>query len=149
MKVFLLAITILLLICRIKSTPRTLSKTLYQASLVKSLNKQKESIERIKNENGEEGVELTKAAAIIIVLLLYVLMVVYYSLIGNRFSSNTTMLCLSAIQILTVFITCKMELNGNVFSQNVEDHKFHRFYRLFNLILDYVYYPMAIYLLVA
>ena len=33
------------------------------------------------------------------------------------------------------------------FSYNIEDFKFHRFQLLFNVVLDYIYYPWAIYML--
>ncbi len=144
MKIFLLAITILLLISRIKSTPRMLSKTLYYADLSKSLDKQKKLLE------GKDEIYVTVAhgVSVVIVLLFQALIIAYYLLVGNRFSFNTMMLILTALQIVTVFVTCGKQLNKNSFSQNIDDHKFHRFYFLFNVILDYIYYPMTIYLLV-
>ena len=144
MKIFLLAVTILFLIVRIKSTPRMLSKKLYYANLSKSLDKQKKSLEG----KEEDYITLANGVAVVIALLLQLLMIIYYSLMGNRFSSNTIMLILSALQIVTIFITCITELNKKTFSTNIEDHKFHRFYRLFNVVLDYIYYPMGIYLLI-
>lgn len=144
MKIFLLAITILFLICRIKSTPRMLSKKLYYANLSRAFEKQKKSLE----EESEEYAKLIPSVSVVIVLLFQVLMITYYLLIGNRLSSSTIMLILTALQIVTVFITCRKDLNKKAFSLNIDDHKFHRFYFLFNVILDYIYYPMAIYLLV-
>ena len=144
MKVFLLATTILLLISRIKSTPRMLSKTLYRANLSNELDKQKKAFEGER----EDFVALVKGASVVMVLLCQAFVFVYYLLVGNRFSSNIMMLILTALQIVTIFITTtKMTLNTNAFSQNVDDHKFHRLYFLFNVVLDYIYYPMTIYLL--
>ena len=56
---------------------------------------------------------------------------------------------LSAIQVVAVFIHWKNELmkGEKVFSNNIADHEFKRWWNLFNVILDYAYYPMAIYML--
>lgn len=145
MKIFLLAITILLLFFRIKSTPRMLSKKLYYENLSKALEKQKEATQKL----SEDLTTTLLGTSVIITLILQALMIVYYLLIGNRLSSNVMMLVLTALQIATIFITCIEQLNKNLFSQNIEDHKFYRLYFLFNVILDYIYYPMTIYLLVA
>lgn len=144
MKIFLLAITILLLISRIKSTPRMLSKTLYRVNLSKALDKQKKLLE----SKDESYVTVLHGVSAVTVLLLQALIIAYYLLVGNRFHSNTMMLILTALQIVTVFITCGKQLNKKLFSLNIDDHKFHRFYFLFNVVLDYIYYPMTIYLLV-
>ena len=143
MKLFLLVVTILLLLSRIKNTPRQLSKTIYFAKLREALEKQKIEKER----QGEENYKALQGATILIVILLDIFFVVYYLLVGNRFSTDVTMLVLSAIQIVTVFITLKMSFNEKMLSENIEDYKFYRFYFLFNVILDYIYYPLTIYML--
>lgn len=143
MKLFLLVVTILLLLSRIKNTPRQLSKTIYFAKLREALEKQKVE----KEKQGEENYKALQGAAILIVILLDIFFVIYYLLIGNRFSSDVSMLVLSALQIITVFITLKKTFNEKMLSENIEDYKFYRFYFLFNVILDYIYYPLTIYML--
>lgn len=143
MKLFLLVVTILLLLSRIKNTPRQLSKTIYFAKLREALEKQK--IE--KEKQGEENYKALQGVAILIVILLDIFFVIYYLLVGNRFSSDVSMLVLSALQIITVFITLKKTFNEKMLSENIEDYKFYRFYFLFNVILDYIYYPLTIYML--
>lgn len=145
MKLFLLVVTILLLLSRIKNTPLQLSKTIYFTKLREALEKQK--IE--KEKQGEENYKALQGAAILIVILLDIFFVVYYLLVGNRFSSDVSMLVLSALQIITVFITLKKTFNEKMLSENIEDYKFYRFYFLFNVILDYIYYPLTIYMLMA
>ena len=143
MKLFLLVVTILLLLSRIKNTPRQLSKTIYFAKLREALEKQKTE----KKKQGEENYKALQGAAILIVILLDIFFVVYYLLVGNRFSSDVSMLVLSALQIITVFITLKKTFNEKMLSENIEDYEFYRFYFLFNVILDYIYYPLTIYML--
>lgn len=144
MKIFLLVVTILMLLHRIKQTPRMLSKTIYRAKMREALEKQKIETEK----RSEENVSALQGAAILIVLLLDIFFVIYYLLVGNRFSSDIAMMILSALQIITVFITLKKNFNGKMFSQDIEDYKFHRLYFLFNVILDYIYYPLTIYMLI-
>lgn len=143
MKLFLLVITILLLLSRIKNTPRQLSKTIYFEKLRKSL----ENNKSIKEEQGELNYEAIKGAAILITILLNIFFIIYYLLVGNKFSYDMKMFILSALQIITVFITLKKTFNGKMLSENIEDYKFYRFYFLFNVILDYIYYPLTIYML--
>lgn len=144
MKIFLLVVTILMLLHRIKQTPRMLSKTTYRAKMLEALNKQKVEMEK----QSEENVSALQGAAILIIILLDIFFVIYYLLVGNRFSSDITMVVLSALQIITVFITLKKNFNSKMFSQDIEDYKFHRLYFLFNVILDYIYYPLTIYMLI-
>lgn len=143
MKLFLLVITILLLLSRIKNTPRQLSKTIYFEKLRKSL----ENNKSIKEEQGELNYEAIKGVAILITILLNIFFIIYYLLVGNKFSYDMKMFILSALQIITVFITLKKTFNGKMLSENIEDYKFYRFYFLFNVILDYIYYPLTIYML--
>lgn len=145
MKIFLLVVTLLLLIKRIKNTPQQLSKTIYFANLREVLDKQK--IE--KEKQGEENYKALQGAVIIIAILLNIFFVVYYLLVGNRFSNDMLLMILSAIQIITVFITLKKTFNEKMLSENIEDYKFYRFYFLFNVVLDYIYYPLTIYMLMA
>lgn len=151
MKVFLLAVTILLLINRIRSTPRMLSKTLYENNTQKAIDKLKKQIDGIETmSNKEDVLKITQYIVAVLVWLYAMLIIIYYILVGNRFQSNATMLMLTAIQIVTMFIGTKMTLkefdmvNPENMSNNI---KYHRSWFLFNVALDYVYYPMTICLL--
>lgn len=144
MKLFLLVVTILLLLSRMKNTPRQLSKSIYFKKLKEALEKQ--NVE--KKKQGEENYKVLQGAAILIVILLSIFFVVYYLLVGIRFSNDVSMFMLSALQIITVFITLKKTFNEKILSDNIEDYKFYRVYFLFNVILDYIYYPLTIYMLI-
>lgn len=143
MKIFLLAVTILLFISRIKNTPRMLSRNLYRKNMQRALDNNKKSFDKL----SEDNIAILQGAAILLILILEMLAIVYYILIGSRFSSNAEMLVLSALQIVTTIITLKRTFGNKLFSQDVEDYKFYRWYFLFNVVLDYIYYPMTIYML--
>ena len=149
MKVFLLAVTILLLINRIGSTPRMLSETLYKNSTQQAIDKAKKKIEDVDEVNKEDILKITQVIVVAFACLYSMLIIIYYILVGNRFSSNAIMLILTALQIVTMFIGTKMSLREFNFVDldNTNNNKFHRFWFLFNVLLDYVYYPMTIYLL--
>lgn len=150
MKVFLLAITILLLISRIKSTPRMLSKTLYENDSQKSIDKVRKQIDDIKTTLDKETVlKVVQYTTVAIAWLYSTFVVIYYMLIGNRFQSNTVMLILTSWQIVTMLIGTRMAIKDFDFVnlENMSNKKFHRSWFLFNVILDYIYYPMTICLL--
>lgn len=150
MKVFLLAVTILLLINRIRSTPRMLSRILYENSTQQAIDKVRKQIDDIKTiSNKEDVLKVVQYIVIVFAWLYSILIIIYYILIGNRFQSNEIMLILTALQIVTMFIGTKMSLNEFDFVNidNMSNKKFHRSWFLFNVMLDYIYYPMTIYLL--
>lgn len=150
MKVFLLAITILLLINRIKSTPKMLSKTLYENDSQKSIDKVRKQIDDIKTTLDKETVlKVVQYTTVAIAWLYSTFVVIYYMLIGNRFQSNTVMLILTSWQIVTMLIGTRMAIKDFDFVNldNMSNKKFHRSWFLFNVILDYIYYPMTICLL--
>ena len=150
MKVFLLAVTILLLINRIRSTPRMLSKTLYENDAQKSIDKVRKQIDNIKTTLDKETVlKVVQYTTVAIAWLYSTFIVIYYILIGNRFQSNTAMLILTSLQIVTMLIGTRMAIKNFDFVnlENMNNKKFHRSWFLFNVILDYIYYPMTICLL--
>lgn len=142
MKIFLLTVTILFLISRIKNTPRMLSKKLYFRKVEKSIESNNKSFDG----KTDDEVNVLKGTAILISLLFQVFCIIYYMMIGCRFQIKL-MLILTALQIVTVIITTKRTFTDKLFSQKIEDYTFYRWYFLFNIILDYIYYPLTIYML--
>lgn len=142
MKIFLLAVTILFLISRIKNTPRMLSKKLYFRKVEKSIESNNKSFDG----KTDDEVNILKGTAILISLLFQVFCIIYYMMIGCRFQIEL-MLILTALQIVTVIITTKRTFTDKLFSHKIEDYTFHRWYFLFNIVLDYIYYPLTIYML--
>lgn len=140
MKILALVILLFLLISRIKGTPSMLSKTLYLKKMQKVIDKQK-------SNSNKELDDVYKGAAILLVLLFEILLMVFYIIVGTKLGT-TYMFVLSALQVITcIYTTGKQLFNKNVFSQDIKDYKFYRLYFLFNVVLDYMYYPVAIYML--
>ena len=142
MKIFLLTVTILFLISRIKNTPRMLSKKLYFRKVEKSIESNNKSFDG----KTDDEVNILKGTAILISLLFQVFCIIYYMMIGCRFQIEL-MLILTALQIVAVIITIKRTFTDKLFSKKIEDYTFYRWYFLFNIILDYIYYPLTIYML--
>ena len=142
MKIFLLAVTILFLISRIKNTPEMLSKKLYFRKVKKSIESNNKSFDG----KTDDEVNVLKGTAIIILLLFQMFYIIYYMIIGCRYQTEL-ILILTALQIVTVIITTKRAFTDKLFSQNIEDYKFYRWFFLSNIVLDYVYYPSTIYML--
>lgn len=142
MKILALTILFILMFFRIKGTPSALSKTLWRKKMIKQLTKNKE------NNNGEPPSDATQGAAILIVFFMELFLIIFYMMLGNKIGT-TEFIVMSALQMFTCLWSFGVNLSEvkTAFSYDIEDFKFHRFQLLFNVVLDYIYYPWAIYML--
>ena len=140
MKILVLTILFILMFFRIKGTPSALSKTLWRKRMIKQLAKNKE------NNNGEPLSDAMQGA--LIVLFMDLFLIIFYIVLGNKIGT-TEFIVMSALQVFTCLWSLGVNLSEvkTAFSYNIEDFKFHRFQLLFNVVLDYIYYPWAIYML--
>ena len=140
MKILALTILFILMFFRIKGTPSALSKTLWRKRMIKQLAKNKE------NNNGEPLSDAMQG--VLIVLFMDLFLIIFYIVLGNKIGT-TEFIVMSALQVFTCFWSLGVNLSEikTAFSYNIEDFKFHRFQLLFNVVLDYIYYPLAIYML--
>ena len=140
MKILALTILFALMFFRIKGTPSALSKTLWRKRMIKQLAKNEE------NNNGEPLSDAMQGA--LIVLFMDLFLIIFYIVLGNKIGT-TEFIVMSALQVFTCFWSLGLNLSEikTAFSYNIEDFKFHRFQLLFNVVLDYIYYPLAIYML--
>lgn len=138
MNILALVILFLLLFYRIKSTPSNLSKTIWRKRLQKSIDKMKE----------QEMNDTIKGASVLIVLFMELFLIIFYAILGTCLGT-TTFIVLSALQIMTCIVSTIKSLAdfNTAFSTDINEHKFYRLWFLFNVVLDYIYYPMAIYIL--
>lgn len=142
MKIFALIILFILMFFRIKGTPSALSKTLWRKKMIKQLTKNKE------NNNGEPLSDAMQGASILIVFFIELFLIIFYIVLGNKIGT-TEFIIMSALQVFTCLWSFGVNLSEfkTAFSYNIENFKFHRFQSLFNVVLDYIYYPWAIYML--
>ena len=140
MKILALTILFVLMFFRIKGTPSALSKTLWRKRMIKQLAKNKE------NNNGESLNDSMQGALIVFFMELF--LIIFYIVLGNKIGT-TEFIVMSALQVFTCLWSFGINLSEfkTAFSYNIEDFKFHRFQLLFNVVLDYIYYPWAIYML--
>lgn len=140
MKILALVILILLLLHRIKTTPSNLSKKIWMERLEKSKDKLKQTEIPITDE--------MKNASLLIVLLMELFLIIFYAILGCSIGT-TLFIILSALQITTCILTTKNCIKdfNHIFDSEANDNQFQRWFFLLNVILDYIYYPMAIYML--
>lgn len=140
MKILALTILFILMFFRIKGTPSALSKTLWRKRMIKQLAKSKE------NNNGEPLNDAMQGALIVFFMELF--LIIFYIVLGNKIGT-TEFIVMSALQVFTCLWSFGINLSEfkTAFSYNIEDFKFRRFQLLFNVVLDYIYYPWAIYML--
>lgn len=142
MKILALTILFILVFLRIKNTPSALSKTLWKNKMIKQLKKNEEQ------NNGKPYSDEMQGATILLTFLIELFLIIFYIVLGNKIGT-TEFIIMSALQVFTCLWCLWVNISEvkSAFSYNVEDHKFHRFQLLFNLVLDYIYYPYAIYML--
>ena len=143
MNVFLLAVLIIMLFYSVKYTSTSLSKKRYDSMMKANI----EILKKKKENMSEDEWNIAKLTTIIMTLILYILFALIYILVWVELD-NKYIFVLSSLQLVTVLYHIKELLcMKDVWSLNIEDYKFHRFWRLFNTILDYIYYPTAIVML--
>ena len=142
MKILALTILFILMFFRIKGTPSALSKTLWRKRMIKQLAKNKE------NNNGKPPSDTLQGASILIVFFTELFLIIFYIVLGNKIGT-TEFIIMSALQVFTCLWSFSVNLSEfkTAFSYNIEKFKFHRFQLLFNVVLDYIYYSWAIYML--
>ncbi|MFR7492996.1 MAG: hypothetical protein ACLUXK_13480 [[Ruminococcus] torques] len=151
MKIFLLIMLILLFLKRIKDTPKALSYRVWEDKLVKSLKESDDIIKELKLKSIKEFgttivCDIVFVISYIFIIILYVLFITTYSLVGTKLES-TYLLIMSAIQIILTLYGMKISFGKELYSTKFEDYKFRRTYNLLNVIVDYMYYPVAIWML--
>lgn len=144
MRILILSVFIILLFCRIAGTPVSLSKTIYKRKMQKineQYNLQKMNRQQLDNFN---------LYTIRRIFFLEALMTIFYINVGNMIGTKTAII-LSVMKAVSILVWIVLRFNENELYKIVEykysELKFHRLYLLFNLILDYVYYLYAIYML--
>lgn len=100
------------------------------------------------NNNGEPPSDTLQGATILTVFFMKLFLIVFYIVLGNKIGT-TEFIVMSALQVFTCLWSLGVNLSEvkTAFSYNIEDFKFHRFQLLFKVVLDYIYYPLAIYML--
>lgn len=139
MNTFLLFITIGLLLLRIKNMPSMLSKDKYYKKLEDNSDKAKQGLKFYNSDLSDKIFNISTW----LVIILYGLISIYYVVIGT-YINNFTFSILTLLQLGTVIVNCSRQK----LTLNIEDHVFHRWLFLVNVVLDIIYYPAAIYLLI-
>ena len=141
----------ILLLFRVKNTAVSLSSKLYYKKLNNSIEELKNAIETTKTNSLKEFGSLIFYNTLVYVVkfflvILYVLVITSYSIAANELN-NTYILILSLIQIILSLYSVKRFFSKDILSTDIDDYKFQRFYNLANVIVDYMYYPVVIWML--
>ncbi len=141
----------ILLLFRMKNTTVNLNSKLYYKKLNNSIEEFGNIIETIKTNSLKEFGSLIFYNILVYIsmfslVILYVLVITLYALAANELN-NTYILILSVIQIILTLYSVKRSFSKNILSTDIDDYKFQRFYNLVNIIVDYMYYPVVIWML--
>ena len=151
MKIFLLVMFTILLLFRMKNTTVNLNSKLYYKKLNNSIEELGNIIETIKTNSLKEFGSLIFYNILVYILMfslviLYVLVITLYAIAANELN-NTYILILSVIQIILSLYSVKRFFSKNILSTDIDDYRFQRLYNLINVIVDYMYYPVVIWML--
>ncbi len=127
-----------LLISRIKETPSMLSESRYYEKVRGIIKDNEMFLNRLTYEN---GLCVEKFARFAMYLYSFILMLIYAAI--GKYIGLPFINFLSFIQICTVVITLRLQRNISPISLYIDDFPFYRGYFLFNVVLDYIYYPLA------
>lgn len=141
MKIILLIISFLFLGRRIKQTPRDFNNNLY----LEEINRMIETMNKYRLEHTEDEYSFYMKHLKTISLTGIVFLTLYYIVIACTFNSLVVAV-LSVVQIgLTLYNIKLLKCVGSV---NAEDYNVPKAVRIFNPIVDYIYYPIIIFLLI-
>ena len=134
----LLVCIAILFVSRVKETPSMLCENRYYEKVREVIKSNEDFLSDIPYEKSLYVEKFTK----ITTYLYSAVMILIYAAIGN--SINLPFIdFLSFIQICTVVITMRLQRNVNPISLYIDDFPFYKWYFLFNVVLDYVYYPLT------
>lgn len=145
MKIIALVILFVLLFRRIKNTPDVF-KGIFDKNYWRS--RAKEIVFNYKENLGWYG-ESSKVIISIVIYLIYLFLAVFYLLLGIKINTQIFTI-LSAVQIFLVLcnIYYTYHIVSIVFDEKFYEIKTNRLSNIINMVLDYIYYLMAIYLLI-
>lgn len=153
MKLFLLIATMILLFSRLRNTPQMISKKIYTKRTTSKI----DSIRDVLENHSEKENSLIYICTIALVSVMSMFLVIYYKLIGEYVATSfresagvSLFIILSLFQMIITTVSAVLSIKkcDQVFKRNFEWLKFSFGFNLFVLVLDYVYYLIAIYYLV-
>ena len=140
MKIILIAILILLLINTIRNLPKNLSKKKIEEQIAKN------------RQSFAEKDEPERSALYLVVLftgwIIYIILGIIYAKLGMRFADNNFALILSIIEVVICIINIFNYSSYATKLERGEEFSVNRFRGLLFSMVDIVYYPTMIWLLI-
>lgn len=140
MKIILIAILILLLINTIRNLPKNLSKKEIEERIAKN----RQSFDE-KDEYERSALYL---ATLFIGWVFYIILGIIYAKLGMRFADNNFALILSIIEVVICIINIFNYSSYATKLEKGEEFSVNRFRELLSSMVDIVYYPTMIWLLI-
>lgn len=140
MKIILIAILILLLINTIRNLPKNLSKKEIEERIAKNRQSFAE-----KDEPERSALYL---ATLFIGWVFYIILGIIYAKLGMRFADNNFALILSIIEVVICIINIFNYSSYATKLEKGEEFSVNRFRELLFSIVDIIYYPTMIWLLI-
>lgn len=140
MKIILIAILILLLINTIRNLPKNLSKKEIEERIAKN--------RQDFDEKDEPERSVLYLATLFIGWIIYIILGIIYAKLGMRFADNNFALILSIIEVVICIINIFNYSSYATKLEKGEEFSVNRFRELLFSIVDIIYYPTMIWLLI-
>lgn len=140
MKIILIAILILLLINTIRNLPKNLSKKEIEKRIAKN--------RQVFAEKDEPERSTLYLATLFIGWVFYIVLGIIYAKLGMRFADNNFALILSIIEVVICIINIFNYSSYATKLEKGEEFSVNRFRELLFSMVDIVYYPTMIWLLI-
>lgn len=140
MKIILITILILLLINTIRNLPKSLSKK----KIAEQIAKNRQSFDE-KDEHERSALYL---ATLFIGWIIYIILGIIYAKLGMRFADNNFALILSIIEVVICIINIFNYSSYATKLEKGEEFSVNRFRTLLFSMVDIIYYPTMIWLLI-
>lgn len=138
MTIVLLCCLVFLLIYRIKETPSMLCENRYYEKVRGIIRNNENFLNELPFDKRLYVERFAKVAT----YLYSGFIICVYAMVGISLDSPFVNL-LSFVRICTVVITMRLQRNVSPISLYIDDFPFYRWYFLCNVVLDYIYYPLA------
>lgn len=143
---YVVLLILYLLYKRIKSMPYMLDEKKYMERQKENLDKMQVALKDVR-VFGNDYYNTTIKGCMVLCALVETFMIIFYFLLGVELG-NPFFAVLSSLEVGTCIMNYKIEVfDDKMFEFDFKNVRYHKYWILFNIVLDYVYYFMALYLL--
>lgn len=144
----LLLVTVILFASRIRDTPAAIDKKKWDEKMQRTIDNFEITLSNTSKEVNSITRNVVQTVAVTMSIGLSILCAIYYVIVA-RTVNEELLIVLSFLQICTIIYGITLQtFIDKCYIMTLEHQVFHKWFNLFNVILDYVYYPITFVMLI-